>query len=111
MAMNEFFFIILNNLYSFLGKLKRSTLKPVYGIRFAMFAIQDNPSNIPRRSDKVPIMRIEEYTYIDVCGIEDVIESREHCFPGPGVVCFVVAVFIIAGILVLWIHFETEDRE
>ena len=104
-------FIILTNFYAFLGKLKRTTLSPVYGITFAMFTIQDSQSDIPRRSDKVPIMRNEEYTYIDVCGIEDVIESREHCFPGPGVVCFVVAVFIIAGILVLWIHFETEDRE
>lgn len=56
-------------------------------------------------------MRNKEDTYLDVCGIEDVIESREHCFPGPGAVCVVVAVIIIAGILVLWIHFETEDRE
>ena len=81
------------------------------GIRFEMFIIQNSPANIPRRGDKVPIMRNKADTYLDICDIEDVIESREHCFPGPGVVCFVVAVFIIAGILVLWIYFETEDRE
>ena len=101
-------FIILDN---FLGKIKQFTLSPVYGIRFAMFTTQESSSNTQRRGDKVPIMRNKEYTYIDVCGIEDVIESREYCFPGPGVVCFVAAVFIIAGILVLWIYFETEDRE
>ena len=104
-------FIIFNNLYAFLGKIKQFTLSPVYGIRFAMFTIQDSPSNIPRRGDKVPIMRNKEYTYIEVCGIEDIIESREDCFLGPGVVCFVAAVLIISGILVLWIYFETEDRE
>ena len=104
-------FIILNYLYAFLGKIKQFALSPVYGIRFAMFTIQDSPSNTQRRGDKVPIMRNKEYTYIEVCGIEDIIESREDCFPGPGVVCFVAAVLIIAGILVLWIYFETEDRE
>ena len=101
-------FHFFNNLYAFLGKIKRYTLSPVCGIRFAMFIIQNSPSNIARRGDEVQIMRNKEDTYLDICDIEDVIESREHCFPGPGVVCFVVAVFIIAGMLVLWIYFETH---
>ena len=110
-AMNTFMFHFFNNLFAFLGNIKRYTLSPVCGIRFAMFIIQDSPSHISRRGDKVPIMKNKADTYLDICDIEDVIESRENCFPGPGAVCFVVAAFIIAGILVLWIHFETEDRE
>ena len=107
-AMNTFMFHFCNNLNAFLGKIKRYTLSPVCGIRFAMFIIQNSPSNIPRRGDEVQMMRNKEDTYLDICDIEDVIESRENCFPGPGVVCFVVAVFIIAGMLVLWIYFETH---
>ena len=109
--MNTFMFHFSITWFAFLGNIKRYTLSPVCGIRFAMFIIQNSPSNIARRGDEVQMMRNKEDTYLDICDIEDVIESREHCFPGPGVVCFVVAVFIIAGILVLWIHFETEDRE
>ena len=79
-------FHFLSSLYAFLGKIKRYTLSPVCGIRFAMFIIQNSPSNIPRRGDKVQIMRNKEDTYLDICDIEDVIESRENCFTGPGVV-------------------------